>query len=50
MLQFPMAHVNTIEAAKTMEDMDATATNPVIAVEEDAVQKITGIGVEDVVV
>ena len=33
-----------------MEDVDTTATNPVIAVEEDAAHKTTVIGVEAVVV
>ena len=45
-----MAHVKNMEAAKTMEDVDITATNPVIAVEEDAAQKTTGIYAEAVVV
>ena len=35
-------------AAKTMEDVDITATNSVTAVEEDAEHKTTGLGVEDV--
>ena len=43
-------HVKTMEAVKTMEDMDTTATNPIIAVEEDAVHNTTGIGAEAVVV
>ena len=34
-----MAHVNTMEDAKIMEDVDTTATNPVITVEEDTAQK-----------
>ena len=32
-----MAHVKTMEADNTMEDVDTTATNPDIAVKEDAV-------------
>ena len=50
MLQRPMANVKTMEAAKIMEDVDTTATNPVIAAEEDAAQKTTGLGAEAVVV
>ena len=45
-----MAHVNTMEAAKIMEDLDTTVTNWVIAFEEDVAHKTTGIGVEAVVV
>ena len=45
-----MAHVNTMEAAKVMEDMDTTSTNPVIAVKEDVAHKTTGIDAEAVVV
>ena len=45
-----MAHVKNMEAAKTMEDVDITATNTVTAVEEDVVQKTTVIGMEDMVV
>ena len=39
-----------MEKARAMEDVDITATNIVTAVEEDAEQKITGIGAEAVVV
>ena len=45
-----MAHVNTMEAAKIMEDVDTTATNKVIAVNEDKAHKTTVIGAEAVVV
>ena len=45
-----MLHIKTMEAANIMEDGDITATNPVIAVQEDAVQKTTEIGEEAVVV
>ena len=45
-----MAHVKTMEAGKTMEDVDTMKTNPVIVVEEDAVHKTNGIGAEAVVV
>ena len=50
MLQRPMAHVKTMEAANIMEDVDTTATNPVIMVEEDAAHKTTVIVVEAMVV
>ena len=36
--------------ARSMEDVDITATNPVTAVEEDAEHKTTGIDTEVVVV
>ena len=39
-----------MEHAKTMEDVDITATNSVTEVEEDADHKPTGIGAEVVVV
>ena len=45
-----MAHVKTMGPAKTMEDVDITATNPVTAVKEDADHKTMEIGVEAVVV
>ena len=35
--------------SKIMKDVDVTATNPVPAVEEDAVHRTTGIGAEAVV-
>ena len=44
MLQRLRVHV------KTLEDVDITVTNPIIAVDEDAVHKTTGIGAEVVVV
>ena len=50
MLQNPMANVKTMEAAKIMEDVDTTATNPVTAVKEEAAYKTTGIGAEAVMV
>ena len=37
-----MAHVKTMEAAKIMEDLDTTETNPVIVVEEDTAHKTMG--------
>ena len=43
-MQCHMAH------AKTMDDVDITATNPVTAIEEDTEHKTTGIGAEAVVV
>ena len=39
MLQSPMEHVKTLEAAKIMGEVDTTATNPVTVVEEDAAKK-----------
>ena len=45
-----MEHVNNIEATIIIEDVDTTATNPVITVEEDVAHKTTGIGTEAVVV
>ena len=50
MLQRPMAHVNTMEAANIMEEVYTAATNPVMAVKEDMAHKTTGIGAEIVVV
>ena len=44
MLQRLRVHV------KTMENVDTTFTNPIIAFEEDAVHSTTGIGAESVVV
>ena len=49
-MQFHMPYVNTMVSIKTMEDVDITAINPVTTVEEDTEHKITGIGVEAVVV
>ena len=45
-----MAHVKTMDDTKMMENVDTTETNLVIAVEEDAAHKTTGIGAEAVVV
>ena len=45
-----MTNVKTMRAAKIMEDVDTMSTNPVIAVEEDAAHKKTGIGADAVVV
>ena len=45
-----MAHVNTMDATKIMEDVDTTSTNPGISVKEDAAHRTTGIGAEAVVV
>ena len=45
-----MAHVKNIRAAKNMEDVDTTATNPVTAVKEDAEHKATRIGAKALVV
>ena len=50
MLQRFMAHVMTMEAVNTMEDVDTIVTNPVIAAEEGALHKTTGIGTEALVV
>ena len=50
MMQQTMEHVKTMETAKIMEYMDTMATNPVIAVREDAAHKTTGIGAEAMVV
>ena len=49
-MQRPTAHVKNIEAAKIIEDVDTTATNPGTTVEEDAAHKTTGIGTEAVAV
>ena len=48
MMQRPMAHFKTMEASNIMEDVDTTASNPVIMVEEDAAHKTTVIGAEAV--
>ena len=45
-----MAHVKTMGAANTMEDVDIMETNPVNAVKEDAEHKTMEIGAEVVVV
>ena len=50
MLQRPVAHFKTMEAANIIEDVDATVTNTVTAVKEYTVHKTTGIGTEAVVV
>ena len=50
MLQRPISNNKTIESTKIIEDVDTMATNPVIAVEEDAAHKTPGIGGEAVVV
>ena len=50
MLQHLRMHVKTMEAVKNMEDEDTTVTNQINAVEEEAVQNTTVIGLEDVVV
>ena len=43
-------NVNTMEAVKTMEDVDTMVTNINIAIEEDAVHNTKGIGAEAVLV
>ena len=43
-------HVKTMEAVKTIEDVDTTVTNPIIVVEEDTVHNTIVIGEEAVVV
>ena len=45
-----MSHVKTMGAAKFMEDVVTTATNPVTVVEEDMAHKTTEISAEAVVV
>ena len=40
----------TMDAVKTMEDVDTTVTNPIIFVEEDGVHNTTGIDTDAVVV
>ena len=45
-----MAQVKTMGVAKTIEEVDITATNPVTAVKEDEEYKTTGIGADAVVV
>ena len=42
MLQCPMEHINTMESAKIMEDVDTMATNTITADEEDAAHKKNG--------
>ena len=49
MLQRLRVHVKTMYEVKTMEDMDTTVTNSIIAVEEDTVHNTTGIGATEVV-
>ena len=46
MLQRLRAHAHTMEAFKTREGVDTTVTNPIIAVEEDAVRNTTEISAE----
>ena len=43
-LQRLRVHVKTMEAVKTMDDVDTTVTNPIIAVKDYAVHNTTGIG------
>ena len=50
MLQCLRVHIKTMGSIKTMEDVDTTVTNPIIAVKEDVVHNTTGIGVEAMVV
>ena len=50
LMQFPMAHVNTMRSANIMKEVDTTVTNPITAAEEGAEHKTTEIGVEAVVV
>ena len=50
MLQCLRVHVKTMEAVKTMDDVDTTVTNPIIAVKDYAVHNTTGIGAYEVVV
>ena len=45
-----MAHIKTMGAANTMEEVDITETNPVTVVEVDAENIPTGIGTVAVVV
>ena len=50
MLQRLRVRIKTMEAVKTMEDVDTTVTNTIIAVEEDKVYSTTVIGAEAVMV